>query len=302
MGIVAGGSRAARVVCLADGDDAADAFLFRGRWRGVADGGVASMIRRRSILLLLAGVAIFLATAVCGAGSEAPAPPDVFNTPSGGGVPAPTMAGVLPTLPVTVQPSGGDQATAAPPAPPPAIPESRRVTLEYPPSIRQGDSDVVRLTLEVDSLGNITPTAETQGNTVKGQTVQIPNLYETHNVIAEARLDLAGVDVRPGDVVTEPVLPGQAATFYWSVHPSASGTYRGTAWLFLRFINKATEEESHIPISAQNVEISTSEVLGMGGSLARTAGGVGSVVGAVLGFPFAGDVLKWLWKRIRKGA
>jgi hypothetical protein len=204
---------------------------------------------------------------------------------------------------VTVQPSGGDQATAEPalPTAPPAIPESRRVTLEYPPHIREGDSDVVRLTLEVDNLGNVTPTAETQGNTIKGHTVQVPNLYATHTVIAEARLDLAGVDVTPGDVVSESLLPGQSARFYWSVHPTASGTYRGTAWLFLRFVNKTTKEESRIPLSAQNVQISTTNVMGMSGGLARTVGGVGSVLGAVLGFPFADDVLKWLWRRTRRG-
>jgi hypothetical protein len=30
--------------------------------------------------------------------------------------------------------------------------------------MRAGDSDIVRLTLEVDDLGNITPTAEIEGN------------------------------------------------------------------------------------------------------------------------------------------
>jgi hypothetical protein len=217
---------------------------------------------------------------------------------------APGASEATSLLPLVILPTATAELPqeALSPAPPPAILESRRVTLEFPPKIRAGDSDVVRLTLEVDSLGNITPTAETQGNVVKGQTVQIPNLYDTHNVIAEARLDLAGVDLRPesGDI-SEPLLPGQALTFYWSVHPSAPGTFRGTAWLFLHFIDKVTKQDSSMPISAQSVEISTSDVLGMGGGLARAVGGVGSVVGAVLGFPFADDVLKWLWRRIRGG-
>ena len=98
-------------------------------------------------------------------------------------------------------------------APPPAIPESRRVTLEYPPKIRTGDLDVIRLTLEVDTLGNLTPTAEVQGNLITGQIVQIPNLYDTHNVIAEARLDLAGPEVRPSEAISEPLLPGSICNF-----------------------------------------------------------------------------------------
>ncbi len=56
----------------------------------------------------------------------------------------------------------------------PAIPESRRLTLEYPSRMRAGNSDLVRLTLEVDNLGNITPTAQVNGNNVTGETIEIP--------------------------------------------------------------------------------------------------------------------------------
>lgn len=257
------------------------------------------LFRRRNLLWFLAGAVVFLSSVVCGGALPAAAPqPSVdLGEPSGGGAAA-TAAPVQPAAPAPATPTFG-AATPAPPALAPAIPERRRVTLKYPGHIRLGDSDIVRLTLEVDTLGNITPTAETAGNVVTGQTVQIPNLYETHSVIAEARLDLAGVDVRPSDVVSEPLMPGQSVTFYWSVHPPGGGTYRGTAWLFLLFIDKTTGEQSRIPLSAQTVQISTSNLLGLSGGVARTAGGIGSFVGAVLGFPFVTDVLKWLLKRVR---
>jgi len=262
------------------------------------------MFRRRHLLALLAGAAVFLTSVVCGFGAAPasapqPASPDL-NEPSGGG-PSATQVLAEPIAPGALQPTAGAPTEPAPTLAP-AIPEARRVTLEYPGHIRVGDSDVVRLTLEVDTLGSITPTAETAGNVVVGQTVQVPNLYDTHSVIAEARLDLAGVDIRPGEVVSESLQPGQSVTFYWSVHPADPGTYRGTAWLFLRFIDKSTKEENRIPLSAQTVQISTSELFGLSGGLARTAGSVGSVVGAVLGFPFVTDVLKWLWSRVRRGA
>ncbi|HET6821790.1 MAG TPA: hypothetical protein VFH34_04025, partial [Anaerolineales bacterium] len=115
----------------------------------------------------------------------------------------------------------------------PAIPERRRLTLEFPPQIRAGDSDLVRLTLEVDDLGNLTPTAEISGNVVEGQVVEVPNLYESHHVIAEARFDLAGMEVRPAELVSEPLAPGNSVTFRWSVRPQDAGLYRGTIWLYL---------------------------------------------------------------------
>ncbi len=260
------------------------------------------MASRRNALLLLAGMLVFASSVVCGYGASSAPAPAPAPTQAVASTEQPAVPVLLPTVLPTLPPSGGAPEPTQAPVVAPAIPESRRLTLEYPSHIRMGDSDVVRLTLEVDMRGNITPTAQFAGNTVTGTTVQVPNLYETHSVIAEARLDLAGMEIRPGDVISEPLLPGQSVTFYWSVRPEGQGTYRGTAWLFLRFIDKATKEESRIPLSAQTVEISTADLFGMSGGLARTAGSVGSAIGAVLGFPFVSDVLKWLWRRARRSA
>jgi hypothetical protein len=265
------------------------------------------MINRRKLYLFISGVAILLVIYACSSITQAPAnsiPPTVdLSQPSGaGGNPSqavPTSVAGLPLL-IEATPTAEQPSEPLLVAPPPAILESRRLTLEYPPKIRTGDSDVIRLTLEVDTLGNLTPTAEVQGNILKGGIVQIPNLFDTHNVIAEARLDLAGPEVRPGDTISEPLLQGQSVTFYWSVRPVSAGTYRGTAWFFLRFIDKVNGTESRKAISAQQIQIESTNLFGLNGNLARTAGGIGSIIGAVLGFPFIDDVLKLLWSRVIK--
>lgn len=179
----------------------------------------------------------------------------------------------------------------------PALPERRRLTLEFPPHIRAGDSDLVRLTLEVDDLGNVTPTAEIGGNVITGKMVEIPNLYESHNVIAETRFDIAGLEVRPSELISEALSPGSSVTFRWSIHPSEVGVYRGTIWFYLRFVNKSSGEESRKTISAQTVEIQAVNFFGLSANLARTTGVVGSVVGTVIGFPFLEDILKFIFKR-----
>jgi hypothetical protein len=181
--------------------------------------------------------------------------------------------------------------------PQPALPERRRLTLEFPPRIRAGDSDVVRLTLEVDNLGNLTPTAQIGGNTVTGEVIEIPNLYETHHVIAEARFDIAGLEVRPTELISEPLTQGTSATFYWSIRPPDTGVYRGTIWLYLRFVDKRSGEESRKPISAQIVEIEAVDLFGLSANLARTTGVIGSVVGTVIGFPFLEDLIKFFFRK-----
>jgi hypothetical protein len=233
-------------------------------------------------LIVLCGcVAVYFFSTQSLAGS---APPD-----SSGGVKPEATALLLSELPTRAAPEFTPQ---------PALPELRFLTLEFPPRIRAGDSDLVRLTLEVDDLGNITPTAEIGDHVVTGEIVEIPNLYETHHVVAEARFDMAGMEIRPMELMSEPLAQGNTATFYWSIHPRDVGLYRGTIWLYLRFVNKQSGEESRKTVSAQIVEIEAINLLGLSGVLARTTGLIGSILGTILGFPFFEDTIKFLFKRV----
>lgn len=277
-------------------------------------------VSRRNLYYLLASLSLILMSLACNIGATAPLPP----TDGAGAAPQTTQVVEVPSYTqqaIISQPTATISsalilpsvfATPTPeflPAPPPsepvvspAIPESRRLTLEYPPTIRLGDTDVIRLTLEVDNLGNIIPTAIIQGNTVNGTTVQVPNLYNTHKVTAEARLDLAGPIITPPDTISEPLLPGDSVTFYWSVRPQEAGSYRGTVWLTVKFVNKAdVSDVTEKTVSAQQVQIEATTFLGLKANTARAAGGVGSFIGGVLGFPFIDDILKWLWRRLGLG-
>ncbi len=209
-------------------------------------------------------------------------------------------------------PEGGAVATAGEAPPPLAeateapgevpvaarIPEERLLVVEWPQTIRQGDSDTIRLTLEVDEAGRITPTALIEGHEVLGSPVEIPNLYETHNVVAEARLDLAGMEIVPGAEISESLRPGQPVNFFWSVRPGEPGDYRGTLWLHLRFIPiEPGGQEERIALTAQQIEIRAVNLLGLGGTPARLLGVAGTLAGSLLGLD---NIASWLWGIIRK--
>jgi hypothetical protein len=233
------------------------------------------------VICLCSLVAFYSLSLLRGTGG---APPPEASEPTAG----PATTDLPPPITVTELPVSTAQ---------PAINESRRLTLEFPPTIRSGDSDIVRLTLEVDELGNITPTAQFEEHVVTGKIVQIPDLYESHHVVAESRFDIAGLEVRPAELISIPLAPEQSATFSWSIRPPDTGLYRGTIWLYLRFVDKLNGEESQITVSAQIVEIEAVNLLGLSGSFARSAGLIGSVVGTIIGIPFFEDIIKYLYRR-----
>lgn len=180
--------------------------------------------------------------------------------------------------------------------PQPAIMEERRLLLEWPSTIRAGDSDILRLVLEMDEEGRMTPTVVREGHEIRGEPVLIPNLYDTHNVMVEARLDMAGMDISPTGEVGEPLLPGESVTFFWSVRPKDVGYYTGTLWVYLRYIPLDGSQGVRSPLSAQRVEINVVDLFGLGGFAARVVGIVGTIFGSMIGLD---NVLPWLWKRFK---
>ncbi len=247
---------------------------------------------RRTFHLVI-GLTVLIVTFACGGVVATPSSSNQEEPVSGASdSPAPTSIALEATQTVPGEIPGE---TASPS---PAIPETRRLTLEYPPKMKAGvESDVIRLTLEVDEQGNITPTAQVEGNTITGEVIQIPNLYETHTVTAEARIDMSGMDVQPPGSIYEPMTPGQSVKFFWSIRPQDTGLYRGTVWLHLVFVDRISGEESRMAVSAQIVEIEAVDFFGLSVDVARTSGVVGSVIGGIIGFPFLEDIIKFLFKR-----
>jgi hypothetical protein len=127
--------------------------------------------------------------------------------------------------------------------------------------------------------------------------IEIPNLYETHFVVAEAKFDIAGLQVSPPDVISQVLEQGQTVNFFWSVRPEDTGTYRGTIWVYLGFEDKSSGEKGRKTVSAQLVEIEAVDFFGLSVNFARGTGVIGSIVGGVIGFPFFEDIVRFLFGR-----
>jgi len=175
-------------------------------------------------------------------------------------------------LPAAMQFPAADEAYAAPR---PAIPGGRILTLQFPENMRVGEAAVVRLILSEEQPA----------------VLQFPNIFQSHNVLAEARLELPGLKILPANNVRQPLRPGQPAIFYWSITAAQAGRYEGKSWFYLTFFSLSDGSTTRLAISAQPVEIRARDFLGLPAAPARALGLLGLILGAVLGFPILFDVV-----------
>ncbi len=198
-------------------------------------------------------------------------------------------------------PTQMNQASGAPTPVPGATPqprllEKRLLILEWPQMVREKDTALIELTLAMNEQGQITATAHPGGTPV-----EIPNIYDTHNIVAVARLDMAGVEAYREDI-REPLRPGEPVTFTWSIRADEAGTYRGVVWLRLELVPKNGGQIEEMLLLARTIEIQAVTVLGLSGSLARILGGAGLILSTALGYPFIQNwVAGWLKRRRGKG-
>ncbi len=172
----------------------------------------------------------------------------------------------------------------------PAIQEQRQLTLEFPLVIRAGDADVIRLAFEMGDVGTLNPGGS------------FPNVFGTHHVMVEARLEMPGVDIRPDTTISETLLPGQKVTFYWSVLPAEVGKYKGTVWFYLRFIPMQGGDEQRLALSAQQIDIEVTSILGIKADLARWLGVGGTLLGLFLAFPYLVLAFRWVSNQIQNSS
>jgi len=175
-------------------------------------------------------------------------------------------------LPAAMQLPAIDESSAAPR---PAIPGGRILTLRFPENMRVGEAASARLILSEEQ-----PAA-----------LQFPDIFQSHNVLAEARLELPGLKILPANSVRQPLRPGQPAIFYWSIIAAQAGRYEGKAWFYLTFLSLSDGSATRLALSAQPVEIVARGFLGLPAAPTRALGLLGSILGAVLGFPILFDAV-----------
>jgi hypothetical protein len=175
---------------------------------------------------------------------------------------------------------------------PTLVEEKRVVELEYPPSMRLGDSDVVRLSLVPSADGYTVQTdyPEHQTDTQAIIVVQKSG-YELSGI---ARLDAVGFEISP-QVEQERYIPqGEQVNWQWALTPRAPGQQRLAVILWLRWkpVENLSAPMRETEIYSRSLNVQVNSFFGMTRRQAMSGGFLGLIFGGGLSlFTLAGLVV-----------
>jgi hypothetical protein len=207
-------------------------------------------------------------------------------TPAAGGFPtlAPTVGALASPTPIVI-------ATEPPQPTATAIVEGRVIELEWPPRMRLGDSESVRLAL-VPDVDGYTVTGEFPDNKVVTQTVSVPR-PEGYELFGVARLEGVGFQLAPETEQITRLPPGEAVTWRWTLTPLQPGQHRLNVNLFLHWVPpvNSTAPVRDSQIYSRSLTIEVMSFLGLTSGQAMMMGMFGLVFGGVL------SLSALLWRR-----
>jgi hypothetical protein len=163
--------------------------------------------------------------------------------------------------------------------------EPRQVKIEWPSSMRIGETEEIRLELEPKS-------SDTGDSNFPNGT---PNIYDKYNIMAEARFEVAGLVVNPANPTRESMPAGQTVRYKWKITNDQVGSSSGKVWLSLRLLPLYGGEAIQVPIYIQEINIQTVSLFGLNEAMVLILGGVGIVLSVVLIYTdLIGLVRKWI--------
>ncbi len=226
-----------------------------------------------AVLVVLAAIAL----AACG-GAASPSVPTTSAAES------PTSAAAAATeAPATT--AAATSEAVSPTATP--ITEERVVELEWPPIMRLGESDIIRISL-VPTKNGYTVTTEFPEHQVTTQEVPVPR-PGGYDLAAVARLDGVGFEIAPGGDQMQGLPLNETVTWRWTITPRAAGQQRLSLSLKLRWTPSAgsTAPVRETTIYSKGLDIQVGSLFGLTSGQATAIAFAGLVVGGSLSLPLA---------------
>ena len=257
------------------------------------------MAWRNPIKLGLCGALMALVLAACAAPTAAPKPTEaprpaapaaapVLTAPYDSTNPStpPNAAGSAAVAPAaqTVETPPTQSIATTPQLPLPAtqvIIEPRVVEVEYPPYMRLGDSEMIRLSL-VPSAEGYTLTLDAPNNEAITRAVNIKRPLNTE-VSAEARLSGVGFEIAEHNPQAVALPAAEGVTWRWTVSPRETGQHKLTISVDLIWMPLgSTAPSKRSQLFSKGFDIQVQSLLGLTSTQSNMLGAAGLALGTGL--------------------
>ncbi len=162
-----------------------------------------------------------------------------------------------------------------------AIIEPRVVEVEYPPHMRLGDSEMIRLSL-VPSAEGYTLTLDAPNNEAITRTVSIKRPLNTE-VSAEARLSGVGFEIAEHNPKAVALPEAEVVTWRWTVSPRETGQHKLTISVDLIWMPLgSTAPSKRSQLFSKGFDIQVQSLLGLTSAQSKMLGAAGLTLGAGL--------------------
>ncbi|MBI5291078.1 MAG: phosphotransferase [Chloroflexi bacterium] len=230
-----------------------------------------------------------IAVALAACGGAATSVPQPTQPVAAAASPAPTVV-TRPTATAAPAPAPTLQVpTAQPPTP---VPEERVIELEWPPRMKLGESDLIRLSL-IHSKNGYTVTTEFPDHTTITHTVPVPR-PGGFDLSAVARLEAVGFEFAPQGEQSQGLPLDEPVTFRWTLTPGSAGQHRLSVDVKLRWTpqagNAGPAHETQIYSKGLTVQITS--FFGLTARQAAAMGVVGLAFGVTLSLPLTAYALR----------
>lgn len=175
-------------------------------------------------------------------------------------------------------------------ATPTAIVERRSIEVEWPPDMRLGDSDIIRLSL-IPTSGGYTPQLEFEDHELEVEAEEIPYI-SGFDAFAIARMDAVGFEFSPEGDQERRIMPGQILNWRWSISPQNPGTHRLSLQMRIRWVPIDNGRIKELPLWDRGFEINVNAPFGVSASQARILGMLGILIGGTMVLPLAQFAVK----------
>ncbi|MBA3533623.1 MAG: hypothetical protein H0T73_17035 [Ardenticatenales bacterium] len=201
--------------------------------------------------------------------------------------PAATREAVATEPPATPLPT---QLPYAPTATP--VAEVRIVELEWPPEMRLGDSDLLRLSLLPQGEDYVI-TTEFEGHETLTNTVQVTP-REGYDLHALARLDAVTFTHSPEGDQLRTLMLGEPVSWRWTLTPQQAGQHRLSIYLALQWLPTAGSAlpAREAEIFSRGLTVQVLSFMGLTKTQAMWAGIMALLFGSTLSLPFVAFVLR----------